>query len=106
MEPEKIWGTMRETPASAVTTTLAKLTSVSSEQIQVRRKFKSINGNINHIRWWFVLRGDEDVLSTLESEWEQVKMQTNWKLELLLKFSDSDKYVHPPCTTCRRSLYP
>ena len=33
-------------------------------------------------------------------------MQTNWKLEPLLKFSDSNKYVHPPCTTCRRSLYP
>ena len=28
----KIWGTMRETSASAITTTLAKLTSLSSEQ--------------------------------------------------------------------------
>ena len=47
----------------------------------------------NHTRWWFVLRGDEDILSTLESEWEQVQLQTNWKLEPLLKFSDNDELV-------------
>ena len=87
----KVWGTMRETSASAVIATLTKLTSMSSEQVQARRKFKSINGKSNHTRWWFVLRGDEDILSILESEWEQVQLQTNWKLEPLLKFSDSDE---------------
>ena len=61
---------MRETSASAFVATLTKLTSVSSEQIQARCKFKSINGNRNCTRWWFVLRGDEDILSILESEWE------------------------------------
>ena len=40
-----------------------------------------------------VLRGDEDILSILESEWKQVQLQTNWKLESLLKFSDSDELV-------------
>ena len=83
----KVW----ETSTSAVITTLTKLTSMSSEQVQARRKFKSINGSSNRIRWWFVLRGDEDTLSILESEWEQVQLQTNWKLEPLLKFSDSDE---------------
>ena len=53
-------------------------------------KYKSINENSNRIRWWFVLRGDEDILSVLESEWEQVQLQ---KLEPLLKFSDSDELV-------------
>ena len=53
-------------------------------------KYKSINGNSNRIRWWFVLRGDEDILSVLESEWEQVQLQ---KLEPLLKFSDGDELV-------------
>ena len=84
---------MRETSAPAVIATLTKLTSMSSEQVQARHKFKSINGNSNHIRWWFVLRGDEDILSILESEWEQVQLQTNWKLEPILKFSDSDELV-------------
>ena len=87
----KVWGTMRETSTSAVITTLTKLTSMTSEQVQARRNFKSINGSSNRIRWWFVLRGDEDILSILESEWEQVQLQTNWKLEPLLKFSDSDE---------------
>ena len=59
----KVWGTMRETSTSAVITTLTKLTSMTSEQVQARRKFKSINGSSNRIRWWFVLRGDEDILS-------------------------------------------
>ena len=89
----KVWGTMRETSASAVIATLTKLTSMSSEQVQARRKFKPINGNNSRIRWWFVLRGDEDILSILESEWKQVQLQTNWKLEPLLKFSDSDELV-------------
>ena len=34
-----------------------------------------------------MLRGSEDAHKTLESEWEQVQLQTNWKLEPLLKFS-------------------
>jgi len=42
--------------------------------------------------WWFVLKGDEDVLSTLE-KWEQVQLQTNWKLQPLLTLSDSDELV-------------
>jgi len=29
----------------------------------------------------------EDAPKTLESEWDQVQLQTNWKLEHLLKFS-------------------
>ena len=90
----KVWGTMRETSASAVIATLTKLTSMSSEQVQARHKFKPINGNNSCIRWWFVLRGDEDILSILESEWKQVQLQTNWKLEPLLKFSDSDELVN------------
>ena len=36
----------------------------------------------------------EDILSIIESEWEQVQLQTNWKLEPLLKFSDSDELVN------------
>ena len=100
----KVWGTMRETSASAVIATLTNLMSMSREQVQARRKFKSINGNSNHIRRWFVLRGDEDVLSILESEWEQVQLQSNWKLKPLLKFADSDDRVGRFSNTCRRPL--
>ena len=80
---------MRETSTAAATTTLSKCTTVGDDQLQVKRKFKSINGTNRLVRWWFVLRGSEDALMTLEREWEQVQLQTNWKLEpyssLLLK---------------------
>ena len=69
---------------------MTKLTSVTSDQVKARRKFKSLNGNGNHIRWWFVVRGSEDVLSKLESDWEQVQLQTKWKIEPLLKFAEEN----------------
>ena len=90
MGARKIWGTMRETSTAAVTTTLSKCTTVGDDQLQVKRKFKSINGTNRLVRWWFVLRGSEDALMTLEREWEQVQLQTNWKLEPLLKFATED----------------
>ena len=64
----KVWGTMKET------TTAALSNSVKN-------------------RWWFVLRGGEDLLTKLESEWEYVQLQTKWKLEPLLKFSESTDEV-------------
>ena len=85
-----MWGTMRETSATAVVTTLTKLTSVTSDQVKARRKFKSGMVIINCIRWWFVVRGSEDVLSKLESDWEQVQLQTKWKIEPLLKFAEEN----------------
>ena len=32
-------------------------------------------------RWWFVIHAPENVLLNLESEWEQIQLQTGWKLE-------------------------
>jgi len=49
-------------------------------------------GTVIVIRW-SVLKGDENVLSTLE-KWEQVQLQTNWTLQPLLTFSDSDELVN------------
>ena len=31
-------------------------------------------------KWWYVIHGDESVLH-LESNWEQINLQTSWKLE-------------------------
>ena len=33
-------------------------------------------------KWWYVIHGDESVLVHLESNWEQINLQTSWKLEL------------------------
>ena len=31
--------------------------------------------------YWFIIRGDEDILQKLDQEWDQVQMQIGWKLE-------------------------
>ena len=92
----KIWGTLRTTTSNAVSSTLSKLTS-KGNQVQVKRKFKSIQNTNKTVRWWFVIRGSEDMLQEIESEWDHVSAQTNWKLEPLLKFPDPvDVHDNPP----------
>ena len=39
--------------------------------------------------WWFVLRGEESTLQNLESCWNQLELQTKWKLEPVLRYSDA-----------------
>ena len=92
----KIWGTLRTTTSNAVSSTLSKLTS-KGNQVQVKRKFKSIQNTNKTVRWWFVIRGSEDMLQDIDSEWDHVSAQTNWKLEPLLKFPDPvDVHDNPP----------
>ena len=81
----KIWGTLKSTTTAAVSSTLAKLTSVQSEtQVQVKRKYKLSDKKT--VRWWFVVRGTEEVLTKIKNEWERVSLQTNWKIEPVLHF--------------------
>ena len=75
----RVWGTLRNCTYRTVLATLRKLTSVA-ENVEVRRKFKKRDGS--EIRWWFLIRGDESVLQTLQMEWENVENSTSWKLEL------------------------
>ena len=32
-------------------------------------------------RWWYVVYGSESTLMELEAKWDQMKLQTAWKLE-------------------------
>ena len=84
----KIWGTLKSTTTAAVSSTLAKLTSVQPEtQVQVKRKYKLSDKKT--VRWWFVVRGTEEVLTKIENEWERVSLQTNWKMEPVLRFQSA-----------------
>lgn len=60
---------------------ITRLTDVG-EQVEVKRKYKS---DRNHKRWWFLLKASEEVLESLESNWEHLQIQTNWKLEQCTK---------------------
>ena len=41
------------------------------------------------VRWWFVIRGSEDVLKQLEEKWNLMDTQVKWKLEPVYCFSVS-----------------
>jgi len=71
----RVWSTLRNCTYRTVLSTLRKLTSVG-ENVEVRRKFKKRDGS--EIRLWFLIRGDETVLQTLQ----MVEYSTSWKLEL------------------------
>ena len=81
-----IWGTLRTTTVATVTSALSRLTSVG-DKLQIRRKFKTTTGN--RIRWWFVVRGSEEDLCNLENEWDRIKIQTSWKLEVCYKLIEN-----------------
>ena len=36
------------------------------------------------------MRGTEQVLTKTENEWERVSLQTNWKIEPVLRFQPAD----------------
>ena len=74
----RIWGTLKSSTTAAVSATLKKLWPVSSS-MTVRRKFREYGDN--KTRWWFILKGEEKTLQTMEEDWERIQMHTNWKLE-------------------------
>ena len=96
----RIWGTLRNTPPAAVTATLNKLTTLGN-QLSVRRKTNDISGRS---RWWFLVKGKEEVLALLEGEWERVSLQTNWKLESCTKPKTADDKPNPSDSSSESSL--
>ena len=83
----KVWGTMKTCSSGAMATTIARLCPAVAGKIRLRRKYKS-NEAGRVIRWWFVIRGEEEVLVELENMWDPVFNQTSWKLEECLKLKE------------------
>ena len=78
----RIWGTMKSTTPGAISSALKKLTTVG-DQVSIKRKHRQLASG--RTRWWFVLKGEEQVLTQLEDEWECVCLQLSWKLEPCFK---------------------
>ena len=85
----RIWSTFKASSSTAVKHAIHQLTTIASDKLQVKRKFKTSHNN-NVIRWWHVISGEEAVLVQLEQEWEKVKLQTNWKIEPCLINASED----------------
>ena len=109
----KVWGTMKTCTTQAVSTTIALLCPTVAGKLQLRRKFKKTNDNGCVTRWWFLIRGEEDVLVELQQIWECVSIQTSlWRLEECLMFRKlpPEQSDGPPltlshfCPPCHRHL--
>ena len=90
----RIWGTMRSTTQTAVTNALKQLTTVDVSRLIVKRKFKTaVNDPTRVHKWWFIVRGEEDLLQQVEEAWNAVAVQTTWKLEPAYMYDDKDTTV-------------
>ena len=78
--------TMKHASAATVSRALTQLTSLASENIKVKRKFK----NGDRASWWHVISGEENILKILEDEWEGVKRQLGWNILPCLVYSEFD----------------
>ena len=92
----KVWGTLRSTTATAVKNTIKAITKIDG--LDVKRKYHvkntrqgaSTGPKIQVSKWWFVITGEEPTLQSLMENWSAVKYQTNWSLEPVLSFCDSE----------------
>lgn len=80
----KIWGTRRSDDVDYVSSVLGEI--ISSNLFSVKRKFKSSTPSSPN-RWWYVIRADEDVLTTLVANWAS---SNGWSIDYLHRFHDYD----------------
>ena len=79
----RVWGTLKSCTSTAVKGAIVRLISnqlvPGIENITVKRKYRHTSNN--KLRWWFLVFMPEEALQKLEMVWEQVAIQTSWKLE-------------------------
>jgi len=63
----RIWGTLKVCSASTVKKVILQFGKLPEEAtLQVKRKFKTRGDNNRVVKWWHIISGDENVLSTLD----------------------------------------
>ena len=78
----RVWGTLKVCSASTVRKVILQVAKLPEEAtLQVKRKFKTAGEDKRVVRWWHVISGDEEVLSLLDRNWENVEVQTSWQIE-------------------------
>ena len=78
----RIWGTLKVCSASTVKKVILQFGKLPEEAtLQVKRKFKTRGDNNRVVKWWHVISADENILSTLDRNWENVALQTSWQIE-------------------------
>ena len=82
----KGWGCLKTCTSQAVASTIARLCPSMEGKLQARRKFVT-NKDGRTAKWWFLIKGEEPVLTEVEKIWERIFVQTSWKLQNCFKFS-------------------
>ena len=82
----RIWGTLRSATNKSITNTLVRLTSIEASKMKLKRKSNTTKSNKE--RWWFVVHSDEGILTQLETQWQNVNLQTGWSIEKCTKPMD------------------
>ena len=79
----RVWGTLKSCTSTAVKGAIVRLISnqlvPGIDNITVKRKYRRTSNN--KLRWWFLVFMPEEALQKLEMVWEQMALQTSWKLE-------------------------
>ena len=75
----KIWGMLKSCTTASVKFAIFRI--CKNTTVKVKRKYKTDSRTTGvQSRWWFVLHDSEEALTSLESTWEQLALQTSWKL--------------------------
>ena len=79
----KVWEMMKSCAENIVSNIIAQFCPAVSANRQLSIKFKTTDSaSGGHImKWWFVIHGVEDLLNELQDKWENIAVQTSWKLE-------------------------
>ena len=77
----RIWGTVKSSSHLSVKNAIVQLAGIENiESIHVKRKYKSASAG--KPRWWYIIHAEEEaILKPLEEKWENIKLQTGWRLE-------------------------
>ena len=73
-----IWGTLPFVTSSTVKSSIHNVLSVPDDSIAVKRKSKTLRAKQC---WWFVITGAEEVMMSMEANWNRMTLQTGWKLQ-------------------------
>ena len=80
---------MKVTTTSSLKSTILKFCPQTTSQTTLQIKRKTVLDVVGNVRrWWFVIHASENVLLDLEGSWDQLQLQTGWKLEPCFKPSD------------------
>ena len=97
----KVWGTLKTTTTVAVTNALKLVPDISPGSITVKRKYKTLNGTGRVVtKWWFILRGEEEVLQALENKWNIIAVQTAWRIEPVFLWQHYQQHHGQCCYVC------